>query len=64
MIEDKDLDIILKLHLDASRYRWVRTAGAWDSEIGMSILSENPEDYDRQVDINMKYEYEQSKQSY
>lgn len=35
---------------DAARYRWVRTAGAFDSEIGLNILSDTPEKYDAKVD--------------
>lgn len=39
-----------ELRKDAERYRWIRTAGAWESEIGMQILSENPEKFDLAVD--------------
>ena len=35
---------------DAERYRWLRTAGAWESEIGMDALSENPDKFDAAVD--------------
>ena len=38
------------LRKDAERYRWIRTAGAWESEIGMDILSEDPIKFDRAVD--------------
>lgn len=38
------------LRIDAERYRWVRKAGAFDSEIGLGILSEKPEKYDAMVD--------------
>lgn len=39
-----------ELRKDAERYRWIRTAGAWESEIGMQILSESPEKFDAAVD--------------
>jgi len=39
-----------ELRKDAERYRWIRTAGAWESEIGMDILSEDPIKFDRAVD--------------
>lgn len=39
---------------DAERYRWVRTAGAFESESGLDVLSENPEKYDAAVDENIK----------
>jgi len=35
---------------DAQRYRWLRTAGAWESEIGMDILCEKPESFDAAID--------------
>lgn len=38
---------------DAARYRWVRTAGAWDSEIGLN--SKTPEQYDAEVDAAMQH---------
>lgn len=38
---------------DAARYRWLRGAGAWESEIGMDVLSENPEAFDAAVDARM-----------
>ena len=38
---------------DAERYRWLRTAGAWESEIGMDLLSEDPLKFDAEVDANM-----------
>ena len=40
---------------DAERYRWLRTAGAWDSEIGLNILSERPDDFDAAVDAAMYF---------
>ena len=36
--------------LDAERYRWLRTAGAWESEIGLEILSKEPYKFDAAVD--------------
>jgi hypothetical protein len=39
-----------ELRKDAERYRWIRTAGAWESEIGMEGLSENPSLFDAAVD--------------
>jgi hypothetical protein len=42
-----------ELRKDADRYRWIRTAGAWESEIGMDILSENPSLFDAAVDAAM-----------
>lgn len=41
---------------DAERYRWVRTAGAFNSEIGLDMLSEKPELYDAEVDSSIAYE--------
>lgn len=41
---------------DAERYRWLRTAGAWDSEVGLTILSENPKEFDAAVDERMARE--------
>jgi hypothetical protein len=38
---------------DATRYRWLRTAGAWESECGMDELSEQPEKFDAAVDARM-----------
>jgi len=38
----------------ASKNRWIRSAGAWESEIGMSILSESPDKFDAAVDAAMK----------
>jgi hypothetical protein len=42
-----------ELRKDADRYRWIRTAGAWESEIGMDGLSENPSLFDAAVDAAM-----------
>ena len=39
---------------DAERYRWLRTAGAWESEIGMNALSEEPAKFDAGVDAAMQ----------
>lgn len=39
---------------DALRYRWCRLNGAWESEIRMDELAENPENYDARVDELMK----------
>lgn len=38
---------------DAARYRWLRRAGAWESEIGMDLLSEDPAKFDAAVDAAM-----------
>ena len=39
---------------DAERYRWIRTAGAWESEMGMMSLSEDPAArFDAAVDERM-----------
>jgi hypothetical protein len=38
---------------DAERYRWLRGAGAWESEIGMELLSEDPDSFDAAVDAAM-----------
>lgn len=35
---------------DQARYQWVRQAGAWDSEVGLNIMSENPCEFDAAVD--------------
>jgi hypothetical protein len=42
-----------ELRKDATRYRWIRAAGAWESEIGMDGLSENPSLFDAAVDAAM-----------
>ena len=39
---------------DAARYRWVRTRGAWDSEIALGILSEDPAKYDAAIDAELQ----------
>ena len=39
---------------DAERYRWLRTAGAWESEIGMDVLSQSPDLFDAAVDAAME----------
>ena len=41
---------------DAERYRWLRTAGAWESEVAMDILSNAPEKFDAAVDFNIAAE--------
>jgi hypothetical protein len=46
-------DEIELLQADALRYRWLRTAGAWESEIGMDILSEDPAKFDAAIDAAM-----------
>ena len=38
------------LRKDAARYRWIRTAGAWESECGMEVLSESPDKFDAAID--------------
>ena len=45
-----------RLELDASRYRWLRQAGAWESEIGMDLLSVHPALFDAAVDNQMEEE--------
>ena len=40
--------------LDARRYRWLRTAGAWESELGMDSMT--PEQFDARVDAEMEAE--------
>lgn len=40
---------------EIARYRWLRKAGAWESEIGMGVLSEDPEKFDAAVDEAMRY---------
>lgn len=42
------------LRKDAERYRWLRTAGAWESEIGMDVLSQSPDLFDAAVDAAME----------
>lgn len=44
-----------ELRKDAERYQWVRKAGAFDSQIGLDLLSENPEKYDAAVDASIAY---------
>lgn len=39
---------------DARRYRWLRTAGAWESEIGMDSMT--PEQFDARVDAEIEAE--------
>jgi hypothetical protein len=48
--QTKFVPLDLDQEKDAARYRWVRQAGAFDSEIGLDALSENPEKYDAAVD--------------
>ena len=38
------------LSVDAERYRWLRTAGAWESEVGLTMLSEDTAEFDAAVD--------------
>ena len=38
------------LRVDAERYRWLRAAGAWESEVCLTILSEDPAEFDAAVD--------------
>ena len=47
-------DLIASAQKDAERYRWLRTAGAWESEIGMDELSKTPEKFDAAVDKAME----------
>lgn len=42
--------------IDAARYRWLRQAGAWESESGLNALCENPVNYDAAVDEAMRIE--------
>lgn len=51
--EEKLIELCKALRKDAERYRWLRTAGAWESEVGMGILSEEPEKFDAAVDAAM-----------
>ena len=56
-VEDEIAELrakVAELERDAARYRWVRTHGAWESETGLDILSENPEDYEAAVDLWMR----------
>lgn len=41
---------LIAIVLDAFRYRWLRKAGAWESEIGMDELSKDPKAFDAAVD--------------
>jgi hypothetical protein len=41
---------------NAERYRWLRTAGAWESEAGLNALAEDPAAFDRAVDAAMARE--------
>ena len=43
------------LSVDAERYRWLRTAGAWESEVCLTILSEDPAEFDAAVDRRMAF---------
>lgn len=45
--------MVEELERDAARYRWLRTAGAWESEIGMDLLSINPCAFDDAIDAEM-----------
>jgi hypothetical protein len=38
---------------NSERYEWLRTAGAWESEIAMDALSLHPEQFDAMVDERM-----------
>lgn len=53
-----------KAEQDARRYRWLRTAGAWESEsqldmlcflVGNDGLTENPETFDEAIDAAMNF---------
>jgi hypothetical protein len=44
---------IKELEPDAARYRWIRTAGAWESELGLDDLSQNPSEFDAAVDARL-----------
>jgi hypothetical protein len=46
----------LALEKDALRYRWIRCAGAWESEIGLDFLSEDPTRFDAAVDGCMRHQ--------
>jgi len=41
---------LIAMAMDAFRYRWLREAGAWESEIGMDELSKDPKAFDAAVD--------------
>jgi hypothetical protein len=43
-----------EIRKNVERYRWIRKAGAWESEIGMDALSEDPEKFDAAVDEAMR----------
>ena len=43
-----------RLQKDVKRYRWLRKAGAWESEIGMDCLSAKPEEFDKAVDAAIR----------
>jgi hypothetical protein len=47
---------LIALERDALRYRWIRTAGAWESEIALDTLCETPELFDAAVDERMPQE--------
>ena len=38
----------------AKRYAFLRQAGAWESEIGLNILSEKPAKFDEAVDVEIE----------
>lgn len=44
---------VAALKQDAARYRWLRTAGAWESEIGLDMLCVYPSAFDAAVDAEM-----------
>jgi hypothetical protein len=39
-----------RARVNERRYLWLRTAGAWESEIGMDELSKHPEKFDAAID--------------
>lgn len=54
MLNDVPAEELRLIYTDAMRYRWLRTAGAWESEIRQNELSEDPMDFDLAVDIQME----------
>ena len=42
---------LTELSKDAARYRCLRSAGAWQSELRMDELSKDPDKFDAEVDV-------------
>ena len=45
---------------DQARYQWIRQAGAWESEVGLDLLSGRPELFDEAVDAELALIKDQS----